>query len=338
MRPVLASVLVAAAAGCSTGGTAGGGAAAGNGLAAALARVSDTANNRSAIYYDNTAELVTLTGKSLKAETNGYAQLRGQGAIVLLSTLAFLTDDTGIKLFDENYAISAGSPPASLMLIAGGQDTSLVTGRLVKEGWKKDADGTLAGPAPAAAGGSTGQYAQFMKQVRVANSDLLAGGSTADLSQLGSPPGKTLAADPGISALADCLGNVVAATIYGGTSITAAPTEVAVGISQPASASARPHAVVCVSWPSQAAAGAYASNVRKALATGLSPATTGRFSALLPQATVTSVGGSAHVVKWQADTSAVSTVFQMQDDDALPALQDCSVLKPAQKAQVIGCG
>jgi len=333
MRPVLASVLVTVAAGCSTGGTAG------DGLEAALARVADTANNRSAIYYDNTTELVTLTGKDLRAETNGYAQLRGQGAIVLLSTLAFLTADSGIKLFDENYAISTGTPPNTLMLIAGGQDASLVTGRLTKEGWKKDADGTLAGPPPLAAGGSTGAYASFMRQVRTANSDVLAGGSAADLGQLGSPPGKTLADDAGISALAHCLGNnVVAATIFEGNGITVAPTEVAVGISKPASASATPHAVVCVSWPSQAAAGTYVSNVRKALATGLSPATSGRFSTQLLHATVTSVGGSTHVVKWQADTPVVDTVFVMQEDRALPALQDCSQLKPAQKAQVIGCG
>lgn len=305
-----------------------------------MARVSDTANNRETIYYDNTAELVSLVGNSLSAETKGYGQLRGMGAFSILSFMATLSSDTGVNVFGESYAISAGNEPSTVTLIAGGQDASLVTGRLIKLGWKKGADGTLTGPSPATAPGDGAVYAFNMVKVQAANSDVMFGGSGGNLSQIGSPSGPTLAGDPGISALAGCLGNVVAATIYSGTaaSITAAPTEVAVGISQPASAAATPHAVVCVSWPSQAAADKYASNARKALSTGLSPASDERFSALLPHATVTSVGGSAQVVEWQADPSNVETVFNMLNSDSLPALPDCAKMPPAEKAQIIGCG
>jgi hypothetical protein len=306
-----------------------------------LSRVSYTANNRAAINYDNTAELVSLAGSSLSAESKGYGQLRGMGAPGLVSYLSTLPGDTGINLLDENYAISAGAdPPTAVTLIAGGQDASLVTGRMIKLGWKKNADGVLAGPSPLAGTGNAAAYAESMAKVQAGNSDVLFAGSSANLSQIGSPSRATLADDSDVSALAGCLGNVVAAAMYGppDISVTAAPTEVAVGISQPASATATPHAVVCVSWPSAAAADRYASNLRKALSTGLSPQVNEPFSVILPHATVTSVGGNAHVVEWQADPSNVMTVFDMLNTLGLPALPDCAKMTPALKARVIGCG
>jgi hypothetical protein len=306
-----------------------------------LARVSDTASNRDIIYYDNTAELVSLAGKSLNVKPTGYGQLRGMGASSIVSFVATMPSDTGINLFAENYAITAGqNPSVSVTLIAGGQNASVVTGRMIKLGWKKDADGMLIGPSPGTAPGDGAEYALTMVKVEAENSDVLVGGSGANLSQVGSPSGTTLADDPDISALAGCLGNVVAATMYSGSdaSITAAPTEVAVGIRQPASATATPHAVVCVSWPSQAAADAYASNVRKALSTGFSFQYDVRFSAILPHGTVTAVGGDARVVEWQAEPSNVETVFNMLNSDALPALPDCSKMTAAQAAEIIGCG
>jgi hypothetical protein len=178
-----------------------------------------------------------------------------------------------------------------------------------------------------------------MRKVQAANSDVLIGGASADLGQIGSPSGSTLADDPGIKALAGCLGDVVAATIFGGryAGVKAAPAEVAVGISQPASTTVAPHAVACVSWPNQTAADAYAANVRKVLATGLSLRWDERYSSLLRHATVTDVGGDAHVVEWQADPSTVETVFQMQLTGDLPALPNCAKMTEAEAARIIGC-
>jgi hypothetical protein len=165
-----------------------------------LARVSDTANNRDTIYYDNTAELVSLAGSSLSAESRGYGQLRGMGASSLVGFMSTLPSDTGINLFDENYAISAGeNPPTTVMLIAGGQNASLVTGRMTKLGWKRGADGTLTGPSPLTASGNGGEYALSMVKVQAENSDVLVGGSSANLSQIGSPSGTTLADDPALT-------------------------------------------------------------------------------------------------------------------------------------------
>jgi len=336
-RVAVAAALVVVSAGCSGGGSGSGG----TGLEAALARVADSANNQSSIYYDNTAELVGLVGKSLSAESKGYGELRGNGAPNLVSFMGTLPQDTGINLFDESYAITAGEPPASLTLVADGQDSSLITGKMTKLGWKKGDGGTLAGPPlnTASLDEETELYAISMRKLQAANSDVLFGGASADLSQIGSPSGSTLADNPGVKALAGCLGNVVAATMYGGRNagIKSAPTEVAVGISQPAKATAAAHAVVCVSWPSQAAADTYEANVRKVLATGLSLRTNERYSALLGHATVTSVGGDSHIVEWQADPSTPDTVFQLQVSNDLPALPSCARMTPLEAAQVIGC-
>lgn len=337
-RAALAAALVVISAGCSGSGSGGSGSG-GSGLEAALARVADTPNNQSVIYYDNTSALVSLVGKSLSAEAKGYGELRGNGATNLVSSMALLPHDTGINLLDESYAITAGAPPASLTLVADGQDGTLVTGQMTKLGWKKGAGGTLAGPSPTTASMDTAEYAIHMRKVQAANSDVLIGGASADLSQIGSPSGSTLADNPGIKALAGCLGNVVAATMYGGrfATIKADPTEVAVGISQPAKASVAPHAVVCVSWPSQAAADTYAANVRKVLATGLSLRSNERYSALLGHATVTNVGGDAHIVEWQAAPVTAETVFEMQVTDDLPALPNCGKITALEAAQIIGC-
>jgi hypothetical protein len=59
---------------------------------------------------------------------------------------------------------------------------------------------------------------------------------------------------------------------------------------------------------------------------------------ILPHATVTSVGGDAHVVEWQANLSDVETVFDMANSGGLPALPDCSKMPEAAAAQIIGCG
>lgn len=327
-RAALAAVLIAIVAGCSGGGPGG------TSLQAALARVSDTANNRSFISYDDTAELVGLVGKNPAAPASGYGPLRGMGAGDLLSYEAELPE-AGISLFNEDYAITAGSPPSTLTLIAGGQDASAVTQRLTKLGFKKAQDGTLASPTPP----DLALYPPSMSRVKASQSDVLAASPGASLSQAGSPSGATLADDAAIKALAACLGNVAAALMVSGSAanVTAKPTEIAVGVSQPASASATPHVVVCVSWPTATAAAAYAANVRKALATGSSLATGRRYSATFSHATVTRVGGSAHVVEWQADEPTPETIFEEVNNIDLPALPDCARLPAAAAARIIGC-
>jgi hypothetical protein len=177
--------------------------------------------------------------------------------------------------------------------------------------------------------------------VRASGSDAALGGSTANLSEVGTVSGQTLASDPLISALASCLGNVVAADIatasdhisLGGKN----PVAVAVGVLQPSSATATAQAVTCVAWPSAGAAGAYEKDVRQALA-GRSIQTLQPFSSLLVHPSVSSLGDSQHIVRWQARTPGqASLVLQMTEDYGLPALPNCARLTHAAAAQVIGC-
>ena len=334
---VVLLVVGLACAGCAGGGRGpglGGSGSGGTALEGALARISDTPGHQSAISYDNTAKLVPLAGTGASALAKGYWQLRnlGTGEFISLDPPSSISRDTGINELSASYAVSAGPPSSQMTLIAGGQDGSLVTAKLEKLGWKASSGGVLAGPPTSSASAATFRFAESMQRVRTANSDVLYGSDSGD--QVGSPAGTTLAGDPGIRALADCLGNVVAAMMFSGADahITAAPTEVALGLGEPATANATPQLVACVSWPTQQAADAYAATVKRALATGTSIANfPERYSALLRDPKVTSVGGPAHVIEWQATPADVAQLLQMKQYEDVPALPACG-----QLAQAVG--
>jgi hypothetical protein len=334
----IAIIVVAGTLGGCSGGSAQGGSG-GTGLDTALATVADTAVTRAQISYDDTAELVRLSGTS-PGTTKGFAVLRGWGASSLMDLAAQLSSDTGISVFTEDYAISAGNPPQMVTLLHGGQSASLVTSRLGKLGWKQD-NGALSGPPPTGGGGSdvTGLYALQMHVVRADGSDVRLGQSGASIGQLDSPSGSTLASNPLISALAGCLGDVVAAQIQvGGDLGGKSPAAVAIGVRRPASNTATPRAVACVAWSGQAAATQYTADARKALSSGMSLATLQPYSGLLSHASVTSISGSQNIVQWQADTPRrADQVFQMYLNRDLPALPNCSRLPRAAGSTIIGC-
>jgi hypothetical protein len=181
-------------------------------LRQALARVADTDGTRSQIYYDDTSALVTLAGRNLGG-TAGFAVLRGSGAEGLQSLAQVISSQPGIQLFDADYTITAGSPPSQVGLLAGGQPGSSITGNLTKVGWRQQGN-TLVGPSPLSAGGDqqeTAMLALNLARVRTNGSDVTYGEASADLDQIGSPSGRTLAQDPAVDAAAHCLGDVVAA-------------------------------------------------------------------------------------------------------------------------------
>jgi hypothetical protein len=307
--------------------------------------MADSAGNRNSISYDDTAALVRLAGSGPAFSPKGFDALRGWGAGTLTSHAADLAHDTGIRLLREDYAITAGSPPADATLLAGGQDASAVTSHFTRLGWKAE-DGELAitpNPGLSGDGGNAAAYSMDMPRVRARGRDVAVGGVRADLSQVGTVPGVTLASDPLIGGLSVCLGNVVAAQIETGTGGLSlggrSPVAVAVGVLRPVSATAPAQAVTCVAWPTAAAAGQYAKDVRQALASGTSAVTGARFSALLVHWSVTSVDGSQHIVRWTAQTPGeASRALIMSEDYGLPALPDCARLPVAARARIIGCG
>jgi hypothetical protein len=294
-------------------------------LRQALARVADTPGNRSQIYYDDTSALVKLAGRNL-GDTAGFALLRGSGAEGLLPLAQVITSQPGIELLGAEYTITAGSPPSQVGLLAGGQPGGSITGNLTKVGWRQQGN-TLVGPSPLSAGGDqqeTAILALNLARVRTSGSDVTYGGASADLDQIGSPSGRTLAQDPVVDAAAQCLGDVVAAEIMAPYQGGRKPTVLAVGIRHPASNTDKPHAVVCVGWPDQNAADKYVTAVKQQLTSGLSIATNSRYDALLRNPSVQNVGGNQHLVRWEADTPGdVRRAFTMAERIDLPALPNC---------------
>jgi hypothetical protein len=116
----LAVAAMGALAACGSGGGAASGE--GSGLEAALSRLADTSNNRSLITYDDTAVLVKLTGNIISG--SGYAPLIGNGVGELMADASTVQSLARINLLGERYGISAGQPPASVGVVAGGQNAA----------------------------------------------------------------------------------------------------------------------------------------------------------------------------------------------------------------------
>ncbi|MFL6072224.1 MAG: hypothetical protein ACJ73S_02260 [Mycobacteriales bacterium] len=327
---VLGTVLVLGLlAGCSGGGSgsSSGGGGDRTGLRAALARVADTAETRREVAYDDTAALVKLAGRGWNSNS-AYGQLRGFGASSLVAFEQLLAENPGINLLDADYTVVAGQPPAQIGLVAGGQHQDKVNG-MTRRGWKRQGDHLVAPPFSAADMDhpENGELALNMATVKAGGSDMAYGGTGAKLDWVTSPGKQTLATDRAIGALADCLGDVVAAQVVSSyTASGAKPDLVAAGIRRPHGNSDTPHAVVCVSWPSASAADQYASAVRTALASGKSMRTLEPYADTLKHPTVRNVGGGTHVVGWGADTPGrAMLVFQMISEMDLPALPSCRV-------------
>ena len=284
----------------------------GAGLQTALGRIAATAANRNGIYYDDTAALTKLTGGD---HTKGFGPLIGIGSSSLSSMGEPLHDDTGIDVMGETYAISAGQPPKALTVVAGGQDSKLVTSRLTKLGWKPTG-GLLTAPS------LTATYGIQLPKVRPSGSDVIIGGTDADLGEAGDPSGTTLADDALTSSLAGCLGDVVAAYLASGSTVASSDlTELAVGVARPADSSATPRAIVCTAWSAAGAASKYEAAARTALKSGISAASNKPYSSYLKNPEVTTVGGPQHLVRWQADTPGnASMIISMVVRRDLPGL------------------
>jgi hypothetical protein len=252
--------LAPAVAGCSGGAGATSSAREGSGasLLTALAHVADTASNRSWIWYDDTAAIARIagTGSSPAYRRKGLGSLRGMGTGTSTLESAQAAKDTGIDIYNEGYSISAGTLPKEMTLVHGGQNAQAVTASLVALGWQ-DNRGTLKAPppsdviVPADSPLARAPYRFILGQVKASGPDVKFGNSGTDLDEIGSPSGPTLASDPLISALANCLGDVVAAefNVHGsdyGQPVGRGPIEVAIGVLRPASNTATPRTVVSI--------------------------------------------------------------------------------------------
>jgi len=265
-----------------------------------LGRVAATATTRTYVSFDDTSGLTALVGKNT---FTGYGSLLFLGAPELGQSALVL--DNGVALPDADYTVSAGLPPRTVSLVAGGQSSDKIDTALTKLGWTSRNGVLVAPPLGALAGNTAPLLAEAMAQARTDGADLAYGQQSASLADVGHPSGATLAWDPIIGAVAGCLGDVVAATIVttfppnpGGIT----PSGVAVGIRRPGTKTDTPHAAVCAAFPDDATANRYAGKVRDQLAHGVSARTASPYSSMLTHPAVTVVGGGEHLVSLQADT------------------------------------
>lgn len=331
MRCLLGIVVLAAATltACSDGSGLAGDPTEVTGFEEALSRIAATDATRTAVSYDDTATLVEVAGAT---SYDGYGYLRGLGAPALAAYSTILAEQASVDLAAADFTISAGEPPGTVGLVAGGQDADAATSGLTAVGYEEAGDHLVA-PALAESDPSWGALSLAMAQVRLTGSDAVYGYQDSDLADGVDPSEPTLADDPLIAALANCLGDVVAAQIST-ADIGAKPTAVAVGVRIPDGPDETAQATVCVSWADEGAADRYAENLPDALSAD-SPGTGQPYADLLTETKVTNLGGDAHVVSLTAATpDSPFLIFQMLARVDLPGLPDCGRLTPEQREAV----
>jgi hypothetical protein len=327
-----------ALAGCSSLPLIGGG---GTGLHQALSRIAANDATRKWVSYDATGKLTKLVGKRPGGSGFGLLLLDGTD---LGPVAELLPDDTGIAALDADYGVSAGLPPDTVSVLAGGQHSDRIGKALTGSGWTRDGDRYIGPDVTAVTDDSKMRQALNLAQVRTDGADVVFGKSRADLGAAGHP-GRSLADDQPTAALADCLGDVVAAQLTTDfhspiessrlTPVQQAALakqrpagiqldklrEVAVGVRTPKSTSDTPRAVVCVAWADQSAADGYAAALPGVLSDGTSLASNQPYTRLLHNPQTSKVGGGAHIVRWSADEGEgpgqVIGMLAMQD---LPGL------------------
>ncbi|MBN1174199.1 MAG: hypothetical protein JXA67_18655, partial [Micromonosporaceae bacterium] len=288
------------------------------GLQRALNRVALTEDTRTHISYGETAALVSLAGDDW-SETKGFAELRTMGADQIGPYAMQAAEDIGIALAKADYAISAGSGAKSIGVISGGQQRDKVIGGLTRRGWTQQAADVLAAPESVAETAAVRQYVQMLGRVKIDDGDIMYGPSGTDLLAMGDPSGKALLDDARIAALADCLGDVVAAEIEA-VSGPNGRSAIAIGVRRPKNNSATPNSIICTAWSGSSESSRYASLASAALNSG--KATTGQaYSEVLRGAVVEPKGGRDNIVSLHGDTPDGPLVaFQLYARGDVPGL------------------
>lgn len=301
-------------------------------LRLALSRIAATADTRKSVSFDDTSRLARFAGTK-----QGYGDLRSSAAATLASYSKIIEEQPGIALAKADYTVTAGQPPKTVGVVAGGQDADKVTHGLTDLGWR-DGQGHLTAPDPMSITDETlAPLALSLAKVHPEDADLIYGGGAANLDDADHPSGPTLADDPRILALAECLGDVVAARVETPTMLGKLhPTAIAVGVRAPARDTDTPHVVVCASWASADDATRYHTLLDKALREQASMVTATPWTEILAHPSSHDVGGDEHVVSFEADTpnapaSGILNMLNRLDLPAFPCAAAPARMTPAQR-------
>lgn len=275
---------------------------AGSLLATALAQVGPGADT--AKPYFEFGDTKTLT--SLYAKDKSWIGLLAAGAGSLGNYAHVSKDVIGIDPLAADWAVTVNQPPASLTLLRGGQDAALISERATKGGWT----GTDVLSTPLNLKSEDyGQYTLLAPRIRPMGTDVAYGGISAapekvDVTATG--------ADPGWSDALGCLGEVVAAT--GAGALPGFENPVAVGVRADGGAAT---GVICLVQKSEQAARDKVAAVEKDLADGTPAASGQRWSQLLPDTRVDTVGPVVRITSTGTAVTA-ARVFSMLSQADLP--------------------
>lgn len=282
-------------------------------LATALQRIDPAAVGDEFEFGDTTAIAALVTqDPAWKAQVGIGAGMAGAADPPVEQAL-------GIDIARSDLLLTVGSPRQSLTLVIGGQDAAAITAAAKGFGWA--GSGTLK-RAPGGTDTPT-DMALSANQVRPLGHDVAFGEQHADVA--GIDDGAAAIRQPGYAALADCLGEVVAArfgpvqqvaapgaaassaaapsaTGAGATASRATVSEAATGV-RAVPHSARTTSVIClVTEPGRA--DQLIAATKAALADGSSFQNRRKWSNLLPSAQVDAVAGPNPIVRITADTDS----------------------------------
>jgi len=222
-----------------------------------------------------------------------------------------LPSTAGIDIGRASYAVTAGSAPDAVGLLAGGQDGTGVTSRLLDTGWEQDGP-VLRRPREFSKDVAATRLGLVLSQVRVTGEDVVYGTMAADLATVkatGSP-----ASD--LMPLLQCLGEVTAAQVDAPQADDQGARLAAVGVVAAMGGGAL-RSILCTTWASADAATAAAAAQRQDVMTG-KVAGGKPYSELLSDATVEDLRGAGHVVRLTATPNKIELLFTMLSRGELP--------------------
>jgi hypothetical protein len=271
------------------------------GLLAALGQVRATDSTRGYVEYGD----LTATRALLEADRQRFVTLTGFGTGRMRDYHKVVSEDLAFDPLTLRAAITAGAPPDWSAIIWGDYDLNAVNDRLAGLGverkdsggtttWTSSADGDirLSDPLVGIAGPGT------LNNVRTAKGSFAFSPKSDTLRWVTEPGGDTLAQDPTMKTLAQCLGNVVAAIIQRNED---GPETLAVGVRAPSTSDVTD--VVCVA-PGSRDPNSVRDHLNDQLANGRSARTNRSYSELFPNAKVEVTGFPDAAVRLTANPGA----------------------------------
>jgi hypothetical protein len=311
VRSLVAVTATALLVGCSSSSHHGSGSP--SSLRGALDQIVANDNTRAWVEYGRPTALLAANGGS--ATHTPYGGAAGFGESDLADYARLLPPLVGFDPTKADVAVSVGQPPTHAGWLVGGVDAGQVEQALTKLGAKKDGAALRLAPdnqldldsplsqklqAPIA----------ILNLVAANGSSLRYGSGTAALDLVRASKGTTLGRDKTVVAVAECLGDPLAAVLTDRPAGSSGPTrEIGIGVTGTSATDAVEE--LCVATDSSGAAKAMKTRLQTALTSGRSLAHNEQWSQLLPGAAVNvRPGDVVRLTAHPTQDDSAATLFQ----------------------------